>query len=138
MKRIVDRKVLLCLVAALTVFATAPTANTQENSSLDKHSRKVEKKLSKFRQGSYVQIDFRDSSESFGSLGALSGTTFQLTNADNNQTETFSYSSVADVRKGKAYIGEGSEPGHHPHLLLPVVIGAAAAAAAVAVVETVR
>jgi hypothetical protein len=138
MKIALDRKSLLCLLVAFAVCTAVPAAQAQQSSNLDKHSRKIEKKLSKFRTGSLVQIDFRNNSESLGSLGALSGATFQVTSADNNKTETYAYGDVSQVRKGKEYIGEGSEPGHHPRLLLPIIIGAAAAAAAVAIVEVVR
>jgi hypothetical protein len=138
MKTGLDRKSLLVLAVAVIAFAVSPAAFPQQNPNLDKHARKVEKRLSKFRAGSFVQIDFRNGSESLGLLGPLSEATFQMTDADNNQKETYNYEDVADVRKGKEYIGDGSEPGHRPRLLVPVVIGAAAAAAAVAIVETVR
>jgi hypothetical protein len=68
----------------------------------------------------------------------LSGETFQMTDADSNKLETLSYDDVAQVRKAKEYIGEGSEGRHRPRLLLPLLVTAAAAAAAVAVVEAVR
>lgn len=115
-----------------------PAAQAEKNPNFDKHARKIEKKLSKFHPGSYVQIDFRNNSESIGSLGLLSDATFQVTNADNNKAETYAYADVAQVRKGNAYIGEGSRPGHHIRPLVPIVVAAAAAAAAVAIVEVVR
>ena len=40
------------------------------------------------------------------------------------------------MKKGKEYIGEASEPVHHIHHLVPILIGAVAAGAAVALVET--
>jgi hypothetical protein len=133
-----DRKSLLFLAVVITTFAVTPSAFAQQNPNLDKHARKVEKKLSKFHSGSYVQVELRDGSERLGALNALSDSTFQIANADNNKLETYAYDDVADVRKGKEYIGDGSEPGHRPRFLVPVIISAAAAAAAVAVVETVR
>jgi hypothetical protein len=138
MKIGLNHKLLLCLAVFFATFAIVPAAFAQENPNLDKHARRIEKKLSKLHAGSFVEIDFRDNSSSLGSLGRLSATSFQITDADNNQTETFAYGEVAQVRKGKEYIGEGSEPGHRPRLIVPIVIAAAAAAAAVAVVETVR
>jgi hypothetical protein len=139
MKMYTNRVSVFCLAGAL-ITATAlavPSASAEQNANLDKHARKVEKKLAKFRPGSYVLVDFRDGSQGLGSLGPLANENFQLTNADNNKTETYAYSDVAIVRKANEYIGEGSES-HRPRLLLPIVISAAAAAAAVAVVETVR
>jgi hypothetical protein len=138
MKIGLDRNSLLYLVIAFTLCAAAPLAQAQANPNLDRHSRKMEKKLSKFRSGSYVQVRLRDSSETIGALGDLSDSTFQLINADTNRIETLAYSDIVQVRKGKEYIGEGSEPGHRPRLLVPIVIGAAAAAAAVVTVEAVR
>jgi hypothetical protein len=138
MKIDLDRRFTLCLAVAFAMCAVLPAAQAEKNLNLDKHARKIEKKLSKFHPGSYVQIDFRNNSESLGSLGALSDATFQVTSADNNKMETYAYRDVAQVRKGKEYIGEGSEPGHRPRLLIPIIGGAAAAAAVVAVVEVVR
>ncbi len=138
MKIDLDRRFVFCLAAAFALWVALPAAQADQNSKLEKHARKIEKRLSKFHPGSYVQIDFRNNSESIGSLGALSGATFQVTSADNNETETYAYRDVAQVRKGKQYIGEGSEPGRRLHLLVPIIVGAAAAATAVAVVEVVR
>ena len=135
-----DRKSFSCLAIALTLIAMTPAALAagSPNPSLDKHARKIEKKLSRYQPGSYVQIELRDSSERLGALNALSGSTFEIANADNNKIETYAYDDVAEVRKGKEYIGEGSESHHHARLLLPVVISAAAAGAAFGIVESVR
>ena len=140
MKLHVDRKSFLCLAVALLTVATAPVAiaETNPNANLDKHARKIERRLAKFRAGSYIQVDFRDRSESVGSLGALSQTTFQFTDADNNRVETYSYSQVSDVRQGKEYIGEGSEFGRHFHVRLPVLIVTGAVAAGAATYLAVR
>lgn len=133
-----DRKLLLILVVAVTAFAAAPAAFAQQNANLDKHARRVEKRLAKFRTGSFMEIDLRDGSQRLGSLGTLSGNTFQMIDTDNNKAVTFAYDDVATVHKSTEYIGEGSEPGHRPRFLVPVLISAAAAAATVAIVETVR
>jgi hypothetical protein len=136
----VDRKFFLCLTVALFTIATVPAAlaETNPSASLDKHARKIEKHLAKLRTGSYIQLDFRDRAESVGSLGALSQTTFQFTDADNNRVETYSYSDVSGVRQGKAYIGEGSEYGHHFRIRLPVLIVTGAVAAGAATYLAVR
>jgi hypothetical protein len=140
MKTALDRKSISLLAIALTLVAMTPSAFAANNpsSGLDKHSRKIEKKLSKFQPGSYVQIELRDSSERLGALNALSDSTFEIANADNNKLETYSYSDVSEVRKGKEYIGEGSESHHRPRFLVPVIITAAAAGAAFAIVESVH
>jgi hypothetical protein len=132
-----DRISLLCLVAAFTLCAAVPLVQAQTNPTLDRHARKMEKKLSKYRIGSYVQVERRDSSETIGALGEMSGSTFQLVNADTNRTETLAYDDITQVRAGKEYIGEGSEHSHR-RLLVPIVVGAAAAAAAVVTVEALR
>jgi len=133
-----NRRSALCLAVALFTVMAIPVIRAQQTSGLDKHARKIEKKLAKFRAGSYVDIDLRDGSESLGSLGALTNATFQITDADNNKTETFAYSDVAHVHRGKEYIGEGSESGHHSIHLVPLIIGAAAVAAGIATYEALR
>jgi hypothetical protein len=138
MKTGLDRKSFLWLAVAVLPLTMVPAAYSQQNPSLDKHGRRIEKRLAKFRAGSFMEIDLRDGSQRLGSLGALSGDTFQMTDTDNNKTVTFAYDDVATVHKSTEYIGEGSEPGHRPRFLVPVLISAAAAAATVAIVETVR
>jgi hypothetical protein len=140
MKTGLDRKTITCLAIALTLAAMAPNtlAEGNPNPGLDKHSRKIEKRLSKYHEGSYVQLELRDSSERLGALGELSGSSFQIANADNNKLETYAYSDVSVVRKGKEYIGQGSETHHRPRFLIPLVITAGAAGAAFAIVEAVR
>ncbi len=138
MKIALDRKSLLCLVVAFTLFATVPAAFTQQNPNLDKHARKIEKKLTKFRAGSFVQIDLRNDSMSLGSLGPLSESTFQVVDSDTNKAVTFAYSDVAAVHKGTQYIGEGSEPGRRFHISLPVLIAAGAVAAGAATYFAIR
>jgi hypothetical protein len=132
------RKSFLSIAIACTVIAAVPAGRAQTAPQLDKHARKIEKHLARFRSGTYLDLAFRDNSETYGSLGALSNASFQFTDADSNRVQTRSYDDVARVKKAKEYIGSGSEPGRHFHLLVPVLIGAGAAAAAFAVVEAVR
>jgi hypothetical protein len=138
MKFSLDRKSLLCLAVAFFLCATVPAAFTQQNPNLDKHARRIEKKLTKFRPGSFVEIDLRDNSTSLGKLGSLSESTFQVVDSDTNKPATFAYSDVAGVHKGTEYIGEGSEPGHHFHLSLPVLIATGAVAAGAATYLAIR
>jgi hypothetical protein len=138
MKIGLDRNSLLCLAVAFALSAIVSPAYAQQNTNLDKHARKIEKKLSKFRAGSLVQIDLRNNSTGLGSLGSLSESTFQVIDSDTNKPETFAYDDVAQVHPAKEYIGEGSEPGHHLHLRLPVLIAAGAVAAGAATYLAIR
>jgi hypothetical protein len=132
------RKSLFCLVIAFTICAAVPSAFAQQNPNLDKHARRIEKKLSKFRTGSYVQIDLRNNSTSLGSLGSLSESTFQVVDSDTNKAVTFAYSDVAGIHKGMAYIGEGSESGRHFHISIPVLIVTGAVVAGAATYLAIR
>jgi hypothetical protein len=131
MKDVFGRKSIVRWLAwALLVLV--PACQAQSASNLDKHARKVQKRLTKYAKGTYVSIAFRDGTDSTGMLGSLRPTSFTFTNADNNASETHLYSDVARVERSKEYIGDGSEPAHHMHvpLWVPVVVGAAAAGAA--------
>lgn len=123
--------------SAVLLAAVAPI-RAQSSAPLDKHARRIEKRLAKFRQGAVLDFQFRDSSRTFGSLGPLSPASFQFTDSDSNKTQTHLYSDLAEVKKAREYIGEGSEPRHHVRLLVPVLIGAGAAAAGIATYEVLR
>jgi len=130
------RKSLVVVAIAMAWIATVAVSQAQSAAQLDKHARKIEKRLAKYHTGTVLQVDLRDDSEALGSLGQLSDATFLLTSADSNRKMTIAYADVAQVKKGKEYIGEGSEPGRHIPHLVPIVIGVVAAGAAVALVET--
>jgi len=132
-----SRSILSVIVACLLI-ASVPAAQAQTGAQLNKHARRVAKHLAKFHSGTYLRFDFRDNTESFGSLGSLSDASFQFTDSDSNTVETRSYGDLARVSRGKEYIGEGSEPGHHVRLLVPLIVGAVAAGATVAIVEALR
>jgi hypothetical protein len=132
------RALLVSLSFALALTIALPAAQAQSGAPLDKHARRVEKHLARYQAGSFLQVDFRDGSQTIGSLGVLSDASFQFTNSDSNKNMTIAYSDVSRVSKGKEYIGEGSGPGHHVRLLVPVIVGAIAAGAAVAIVEALR
>jgi hypothetical protein len=134
--RFFRRKPIVHVATALALIAIVPASLAESAARIDKHARKIEKRLAKYRPGALLQIDLRDNTEALGSLGALSDATFLLTSSDNNRKVTISYADVAQVKKGKEYIGEGSEPARHIPHLAPILIGAVAAGAAVALVET--
>ena len=128
-----------CLLAvAFASIALAPTIPAQSSAKIEKHARKIEKRLAKYRTGTFVQVNLQNRSQAMGSLGDVSDATFQITDSDNNKVETFGYADVARVYKAKEYIGAGSEPGHHIHLLVPVLIVAAAAGGGIAAYEATR
>jgi hypothetical protein len=129
---------LLLVAIASTSIALAPTCQAQSSAKLEKHARKIEKRIAKYRTGTFLQIELRDNNEALGSLREVSDATFQIVNADSNKVETFNYADVTRVRKGKEYIGAGSEPEHHVRLWVPLLIGAVAAGGAVAAVEATR
>ena len=136
--RFLRRNSCLLVAVAFASFALAPTIQAQSSAKIEKHARKIEKHLAKYRSGTFVQVDLQDRSEAMGSLGDVSDATFQITNADSNKVQTFNYADVARVTKGKEYIGAGSEPGHHFHHWVPVLIVAAAAGGGIAAYEATR
>ncbi|MGA3333873.1 MAG: hypothetical protein ABSC62_06885 [Terracidiphilus sp.] len=132
------RKLLIPAAIAWALIAVVPVIKAQSPVQLDKHARKMEKRLSRFPKGSYLEFDFRDGSETFGSLGELYDASFQYVDSDNNKTVAHPYADLAQVKKAKEYIGEGSEPHHHVHLLVPALIVAGAAAGGIAAYEVMR
>jgi hypothetical protein len=122
-------------LAFLALPAVAAPTEAQSSVPLDRHARRIEKRLTKFPQGAFLDFKFRDSSQTFGSLGPLSATSFQFTDSDSNKIQTHLYSDLAEVGKAREYIGEGMEPRHHVRLLVPILIGAGAAAAGIATYE---
>ena len=132
------RKAAIPLVAVLALVAFASVSKAESAQPLDKHARKIEKRLAKYRPGTYLDFEFRDSSQTFCSRGEMFNTSFQYTDADNNQTVTHYYTDLSSVRKAKEYIGEGSGHGRHVRMLVPMLLGAGAAAAGFATWEAVR
>jgi hypothetical protein len=126
------------LALASMFFACASAAQAQNSSQLDKHSRKVQHQLAKYRTGSYLHLMLRDDTDSYGALGTLSGASFTFTSADSNTTTTYTYDDVDHVRTDKEIIGEGAEPHRHIRHLVPIVITVAALGAGAAVYEAVR
>jgi hypothetical protein len=128
----------MVVAVAILMAGFVPICLAESSAKLDKHARKIEKRLSRYRTGTLVQIDFRDNSEARGTLGEVSEASFQITNADSNKVQTFNFADVARVRKTKEYIGAGSEPEHHFRHWIPVVIVAAAVGGGVAAYEATR
>ena len=88
-------------IRVVALLAAVAPAQAQSSAPLDKHSRRIEKRLAKFRQGTFLDFEFRDSSQTFGSLGPLSAASFQFTDSDSNKTQTHSYSDLVRSEKGE-------------------------------------
>jgi hypothetical protein len=138
MKIALYRSLAVSLSFALALVTVLPAAQAQSGAPLDKHARRMEKRLAKYRAGTFLQVELRDSSETIGSLGALSDASFNFTSSDSNRTVAIAYGDVENVKRGTEYIGEGSESGRHLRFLVPALISVAAAGAAFAIVEAVR
>ncbi len=132
----VRRNSFLLVAIALTVLACAPCSRADSAAKIEKHARKMQKHLARYRTGTLLQIDLRDNSEALGSLGELSNASFQIVSIDSNRKLTFNYVDVAGVKKGREYIGAGSE--HHVRHWIPLVAGALVAGGGVAAYETMR
>ena len=129
---------LLLVAIAFLLIALTPASRAESSEKSEKHARKIEKRLTKYRTGTLLQVDFRDNSEALGSLRDVSDATFQVTNAESNKVQTFNYADVTRVKKTKEYIGAGSGPERHFHHWVPVFIVAAAASGGVAAYESMR
>lgn len=123
------------LIFALLGNAIAVPAHAE--SSLDKHARKIQHKLAKHRQGSYLHLVMSDTSDVYGALGTLSDATFTFTSAETNVNATYHYYDVDSVKTDNQRIGQGAAPIHFRHIL-PVAITAAAIAAGAATYAAVR
>ena len=119
----------LCILLGPLPLGQMGLCRAESTRHMEKHVRKMEKKLAKYNPGTYLRIVFRDHSQSLGTVGQLSETSFTFTDADSNATRSYEYTDVASVDKGETYIGEGSRHRHFPRLLIAGVAGAAVAGA---------
>ena len=127
--RSILRIAFLCTLLAPLPFSQMGLCSAESARHMEKHTRKIEKKLTKYAPGTYLRIVFRDHSESQGIVGRLEATSFTFTDADSNSTRTYQYADVAIVEKGETYIGEGSRRRRLPRMLIFGMAGAAAAGA---------
>jgi hypothetical protein len=121
--------VLIGLIAPVGLIGVVPACQAQGTANLDKHARKIHKRLSRYAAGTYVNVELRDGTERAGLLGTVTPASFTLTDSDSNAQEAHAYDDVARVSKSREYIGEGSESGHHMRAWVPVVVGVVAAGA---------
>src|SRR5579863_3316339 len=91
---LVRRNSFLLVAIALAVLAWAPCSHADSAAKLDKHARKMQRHLARYRTGTLLQIELRDNSEALGSLGELSNASFQIVSIDSNRMLTFNYVDV--------------------------------------------
>ena len=130
----VVRITLTCILLASVLLANAPAGQAQ--ASLDRHARKIQKKLSRFPTGSYLHLVLHGSTNNYGALGTVSDASFTFKSSDTNAESTYSYSDIVRVETDREPIGQGSEREHHyirPRTL--IIAGILAAGACVAAVE---
>ena len=127
--RSIIRIALLCALLAPLPFSQMGLCRAESATHMEKHTRKMEKKLTESAPGTYLRIVFRDHSESLGIVSRLEATSFTFIDADSNATRSYQYADVASVEKGETYVGEGSRRRHFPRLLVFGLAGAVAAGA---------
>ncbi len=116
MKSCFGGKSALCLVAVLALVVCVPVCHAKAGTNADKQAQKVQKKLSKYKTGTLLHLQFTNSTECTGTVNTLSDTSFSFNNSDTNVKETHQYTDVSSVEKGNEYIGAGSAPKHHIHI----------------------
>lgn len=129
---------IFCLAAILALGLLAPACQAKKpKPQSDKHARKIQHEIAKFKPGTYLDFEFRDGSQTYGALGQYTDSSFQFTDADSNKVVSHDYADVSSVKKAKEYIGEGSVKRHH-HILVPTLIAAGAIAAGAASYAALR
>jgi hypothetical protein len=116
MRAFFGSKTVLWLGAALIFVACVHVCQAGSGSKTDKHAQKIEKKLSKYKTGTLLHLEFNNSTECTGTLNTLADTSFTFNNSETNAKETHLYGDVSNVEKGKEYIGQGSAPKRHIHI----------------------
>lgn len=130
MRRMFPRSAVLLVVVAMGWTMLSPASRAASPTKLEKHARKIAKKLARYRPGAFLEVDLRNGDSILGSLGKLAGADFQILDSDSNKMQSVDYADVASVKTAKEYIGDGSEPSHRFRHWTPLLIGAAAVAAA--------
>ena len=138
MNSLFRRSSMLALPLVLSLGFNAILAPAQSAAlSLDKHARKIQNKLAKYSQGSYLHLVMNDAPDAYGRLGTLSETGFTFTVADNNAPAVIRYSAVDKVKDDDQRVGRGAEPIHFRHWV-PIAITVGAAAAGFATYQAVK
>jgi hypothetical protein len=116
MKAIFGGKAVVIFAVALALIVCVPVCQAKSGSKVDKHAQKISKKLTKYKAGTLLHLEFNNNTECTGTVDKLSDTSFTFNNSETNAKETHQYSDVSTVDKGKEYIGQGSAPKHHIHI----------------------
>lgn len=103
-------KVVLSMAVALMLIACVPVCQARSGSKAEKQAQKIHKKLSKYKPGTLLHLQLNNDTECSGKVLTLSETSFIFNNSETNAKETYNYSDVTHVDKGKQYIGQGSAP----------------------------
>jgi hypothetical protein len=127
--RTIVRISFLCILLAPVLFSQRGLCRAESARHLDKHIRKMQKKLDNYGPGTYLRVVFLDHSQVVGIVGQINANSFTFTDADNNVTRSYGYADVASIDRGDTYVGEGSRHRHFPRLLIAGVAGAVAAGA---------
>lgn len=106
----------LCLATALLLVGFVPVCQAAAGTKVVKRAQKIEKKISRFKTGTLLHLEFNNNTECSGTVNTLADSSFTFNNSETNAKETHLYSDVLRVEKGKEYIGQGSTPKHHIHI----------------------
>jgi hypothetical protein len=134
--RSIVRIAFLCILLGPMTFSQMGLCRAESVRHMEKHIRKMEKRLANYGPGTYLRIVFLDHSQSLGVVGQLKTDSFTFTDAETNATRSYAYADLAGVDKGETYVGEGSRHRHFPRLLFVGVASAAAAGAIAAFTMT--
>ena len=61
-------KWVLCLAVTLVLAASVPLCRARSGSKAEKHAQKIQKKLSKYKAGTLLHLEFNDNTECTGTL----------------------------------------------------------------------
>jgi hypothetical protein len=138
MKSFFRRSSVLAFALVLSLLGNSVLAPAQSAAPpLDKHSKKIQKKLANYPEGSYLHLVMADAPDAYGRLGTMSETGFTFTAADNNAPANLRYSAVEKVKDDDQRVGRGAEPIHIRHLV-PILITVGAAAAGFATYQAIK
>jgi hypothetical protein len=116
MRGLFGGKTVLSLAVVLMLVACVPVCQARSGSKAEKHAQKMHKKLSKYKPGTLLHLEFNDNTECSGKLMTISDSSFTVNNTDTNALETHNFSDLVDVEKGQQYIGKGSTPRQRGHI----------------------
>jgi hypothetical protein len=93
-----------------------------------KHARKIHKKLASIPRGTLLRVIFRDGTDEFGTIGRLSESEFEFTDAKTSVTREIDYELVDRLQNGLPSSARRNVR-RHGSIVFLVGIGAAVAVA---------